>query len=321
VKRVLVTGASGFVGALLCTELTRSGYVVRAAVRDPGRSPEYAAERVVTGNLGEGAPWDEALNGVDAVVHLAARAHMLGDSRENSVLYRQANALGTLHLARQAAAAGIRRFVFVSSVKVNGEATTGQGFDAADHPRPRDAYAESKWEGEKYAVATGEQSGMEVAIVRSPLMYGPGVKANFLRLMRWVDRERLLPLGSIRNKRSLVNIWNLCDLLRLMLTSPIAPGRIWMASDGEDLSTPELVRRIAGAMNRRARLLPVPMRVLQLLGLATGHGAEVRRLCGSLCVNIEKTREELGWSPPVSVTEGLERTVRWYLSVAGSRVH
>lgn len=319
-RRVLVTGATGFVGSVLCDVLAQSGYVVRAAVRDSGRTPSCVAECVVTGDLGEDARWHEALKGVDSVIHLAARAHILGDSNDNSALYRQANALNTLILARQAAAAGIRRFVFLSSVKVNGEATTERPFNASDHPHPRDAYGESKWEGERFALAVGEQSGMEVAIVRSPLIYGPGVKANFLRLMRWVDKEWLLPLGSARNKRSLVSVWNLCDLLLKMLTSPIVPGRVWMVSDGEDLSTPQLIRRIASAMDRRARLLPVPVQVLRLLGFALGYRAEVMRLCGSLEVDIKETREALGWSPPVPVNEALQRTVRWYLSVVGSRV-
>jgi UDP-4-keto-D-QuiNAc 4-reductase len=321
VKRVLVTGASGFVGTTLCDLLTQSGYVVRAAVRDADRCPRQVAERVIIGDLREDTSWHEALEGVDAVIHLAARAHVLGDSRDNAGLYMRANAYATRNLANQAAAVGIRRFVFLSSVKVNGEVTTTHPFTSNDEPRPMDAYGESKWAGEKFALAVGEQTGMEVAIVRSPLVYGPGVKANFLRLMRWIDRERLLPLGSVRNKRSLVNIWNLCDLLRVTLANPAAPGRIWMASDGEDLSTPELVRIIARAMDRPAKLLPVPVSVLKLLGLALGCRAEVIRLCGSLEVDIVNTRVELGWSPPTRAIEALQRTVRWYENKLTSRVN
>ena len=320
-KRVLVTGASGFVGAVLCDVLTQSGYVVRAAVRDADRTPNGVAERVVTGDLGADTPWHEALDGVDSVIHLAARAHTLDHSRDSSALYMQANAFATLNLAKQAAAARIRRFVFLSSVKVNGEATTTHPFNSSDEPRPRDAYGQSKWQGENFALAVGEQTGMEVAIVRSPLVYGPGVKANFFRLMQWVDKERLLPLGSVCNKRSLVNIWNLCDLLRVTVASPSAPGRIWMVSDGEDLSTPELVRKIASAMDRRARLLPVPVPVLQFLGSVLGYRAEMMRLCGSLVVDIVQTRSELGWSPPTPATEALQRTVRWYEARLGSRVN
>jgi len=321
VKRVLVTGASGFVGSVLCDVLTQSGYVVRAAVRELDRTPNGVSESVVTGDLGENTAWHEALDDVDSVIHLGARAHILGHSRNDSALYMQANAFATLNLATQAAARGIRRFVFLSSVKVNGEVTTTHPFNSSDEPRPRDAYGQSKWEGEKFALAVGEQTGMEVAIVRSPLVYGPGVKANFLRLMRWVDNGRLLPLGAVQNKRSLVNIWNLCDLLCVTLASSLAPGRIWMVSDGEDLSTPELVRKLASAMERPARLISVPVPMLQLLGFAFGYRAQVMRLCGSLVVDIAKTRAELGWSPPVPVDEALQRTVRWYEAELRSRVH
>ncbi len=313
-KRVLVTGAGGFVGSVLCNMLAQSGWQVRAAVRHGRPTPTGAAEHAVIGDLGGDISWQEALLGVDSVVHLAARAHVLGDSPANADLYAQANALGTSNLARQSAAAGVRQFVFLSSIKVNGEATTSRAFNSNDEPRPRDAYARSKWEGEKFAMIAGRESGMRVAIVRPPLVYGPGVKANFLRLMRWIDEEKILPLGAVDNKRSLVSVWNLCDLIIRLLTGSGAPSDVWMASDGEDLSTPDLVRRLATAMGRRARLLPLPVRVLRFLGHACGYQAQVDRLCGSLVVDIAKTRLDLAWVPPVSVGEGFERTAHWYLS-------
>ncbi len=317
-SRVLVTGASGFVGRTLCGSLSNAGYRVRAAVRDSGRAPPEAAETATVGELGAATRWQEALEGVELAIHLAARAHVMNDSG-NDEAYLEANARGTRNFAAQCADSGVRRLVFLSSVKVNGEATAERPFSALDTPQPQDAYGVSKCEGERFAMRIGEQSGMEVAIVRAPLMYGSGVRANFLRLMRWVDQERLLPLGAVANRRSLLNVWNLCDLLAVLLTHPEAAGRVWMASDGEDVSTPELIRRMARAMHRRARLVPLPISLLRAVGSAVGRRAEIMRLCGSLTVDSSSTRDRLGWSPPTSMDEGLERTVEWYRSAGASR--
>jgi nucleoside-diphosphate-sugar epimerase len=312
--RVLVTGATGFVGQTLCDVLVRSGYVVRAALRYDCWIPACIGEKSVVGDIGSTTDWRVALRGVDMVVHIAARTHVLHDSSVNSNLYLETNARGTEQLARASALAGIRRFEYLSSVKVNGEETTDRAYTPHDEPRPRDAYGTSKWIAEKHVIETAAATGMETVIVRSPLVYGPGVRANFLRLLRWVDNGWPLPLGAIKNCRSLVSIWNLCDLLVHLLKHPLAPGRTWMVSDGEDLSTPVLIQRIASAMSRRAMLLPVPVDLLNLFAGLFGRKAEIARLCGSLTVNIEETCRELDWSPPIKVNEAIARTVSWYLS-------
>jgi nucleoside-diphosphate-sugar epimerase len=316
--RVLVTGANGFVGRVLCDQLSRAGCLVRAALRVDRPVPAGVADKAVVGDIGATTDWRAALVGVDLVIHLAARAHVLHDAAANSELYIETNAHGTSCLAEASARAEVGRFIYLSSIKVNGEETAGHGYTAFDEPRPRDVYGTSKWLGEKAVMKISAATGMEAAIVRSPLVYGPGVRANFLRLMRWVDKERPLPLGSIRNSRSLVSIWNLCDMLRHVSTHPVAPGRTWMVSDGEDLSSPELIRRIGAAMDRRVRLLPVPANLLQLIGAMAGRKEETARLCGSLAVDIIQTRRELGWSPPVTVDEAIGRTVDWYLSTRRS---
>jgi nucleoside-diphosphate-sugar epimerase len=276
-------------------------------------------ETVEIGDICGHTEWSSALTGVDLVVHAAARAHILGDSATNAGLYAETNGRGTERLAEACAAAGIRRLVYVSSIKVNGEETTKGAYTSDDEPDPQDAYGQSKWLGESLLKEVGARTGMEVVIVRPPLVYGPGVRANFLRLLRFVEMGLPLPIRSVENRRSLVSLWNLCDLIECLLTHPRAPGRSWMVSDGEDLSTPELVRRMGLAMSRRPWLVPVPVPVLRWSGRLLGREAEIDRLCGSLCVDISLTRVELGWSPRVSVEEALSRTIAWYL--AGRQAH
>lgn len=315
-KRVLLTGANGFVGRSLCAALGQSGYEVRAAVRTADAAVAGAVQAVSVGEISAQTQWQCALDGVDFVIHAAARAHRVNDPKRNSGLYTSTNTEGTACLARAAAAAGVQRLVFLSTVKVNGEENDAHAYTATDEPRPQDAYGMSKWLAEKAVNEVCAQTNMQAVIVRPPLVYGPGVRANFLRLMQWTDAQRPLPLGCVHNRRSLISIWNLCDLLINLLTNPAAGNGTWMASDGDDLSTPELVRRLAAAMRRRTRLVPVPVILLRTLGLITGHSSEVSRLCGSLAVDISQTRSALGWSPPLSVDEGLSRTVAWYLSEA-----
>jgi UDP-glucose 4-epimerase len=309
--RIVVTGATGFVGSILCDMLAQAGYIVRAALRSDRSVPGCIAETVVIGDITATADLAAALEGADAVIHAAARTHVLHDSPANADLYMQINARGTLRLAEAAAQAGVRRFVYLSSIKVNGE-ETNRAYTPDDEPCPRDAYGMSKWHGERFLQEVAARTRMEAAIVRPPLVYGPGVGANFLRLMRWVDGGWPLPLSSIRNRRSLVSVWNLCDLLLRVLTHPAASGRVWMVSDGDDLSTVELIRRLGKTMDRRVSLLPVPVGVLRAAAALTGRTAEFDRLCGSLFVDIKRTRHDLHWTPPLPVAEGLARTVGWY---------
>jgi len=256
--------------------------------------------------------WRPALADVDLVVHGAARTHVPRDAPQKRALYEAVNAHGTRHLAQAAARAGVRRFVYLSSIKVNGEATSQRPYQASDLPDPRDDYGKSKLQGETYLMQAAAGTGMEAAIVRPPLVYGPGVRANFLRLMRWVDSQWPLPLGAIHNQRSLVSVWNLCDLIETLLANRRPAAGMWLVSDGEDLSTPDLIRRLGRAMQRTVRLVAVPVPLLQVCAAIAGRRAEAARLCGSLRVSITATREALGWSPPVLMDEALMRTAAWY---------
>ena len=313
-KKTLVTGATGFVGKALSARLLDcANGGLRIAVRDDVKTGVLAAgcESVPVGDVGPQTYWDTALDGVDAVVHLAARVHVMDDKAVDPLAeFRRVNAAGTLHLARQAARARVRRLVYLSSIKVNGEATElGRKFTAADPSAPLDPYGISKIEAEQGLVAVAAETGLEVVIIRPPLVYGPGVKANFLRLIKAVQKGLPLPLGLVRNKRSLVAIDNLVDLIVTCIDHPAAAGQTFLVSDGEDLSTPELVRKLARAMGKKARLLPVPPVLLRIGGRMIGKGGEVERLIGSLQVDISHTCETLGWHPPVSVDEGIRRCV------------
>lgn len=286
-------------------------------MRTAGSSKVAGYESVVVGDIDSKTDWTQALHGVGAVVHAAARAHVMNAQAQDVDLYFETNARGTARLAQAAASAGINRFVYVSSIKVNGEERQSGRYSAADQPHPRDPYGESKWRGEQALLDAG--GAMQVAIVRPPLVYGPGVRANFLRLMKWVDKGLPLPLGAVHNKRSLVSVWNLCDLIVRLLRHPLPASRAWLVSDGEDVSTPALIEKIAHAMGRRANLWPVPFGALKLAGLLTGKKAEIARLGGSLAVDISATRSELEWQPPLTMDESVARTVQWYLSEAGRR--
>lgn len=310
---IMLTGATGFIGRSVCESLTRAGRQVRAVSRNPGKLEGVAAgcAETAVGEIGPETRWGDALAGVDSIVHLAARVHVMTDTAVDPLAeFRRVNTAGTLHLARQAAAAGARRFVYLSSIKVNGEVTlTGRPFVETDHPAPLDPYGISKLEAEQGLRDLAAATGMEVVIIRPPLVYGPGVGANFFRLLRLVERGWPLPLGAVDNRRSLVALDNLVDLLATCIDHPAAAGQTFLVSDGEDLSIPELIRRLARTMGRPDRLWPVPVPLLRLGGRLLGHSAEVARLVGSLQVDIEHTCRTLGWRPPITVDEGLRRAV------------
>lgn len=318
--KILVTGASGFVGNALCRYLHARGFDVCGAVRSMHSS--FSASgigSVVVGNLDADTDWSSALPRVDCVVHCAARAHVMNET-EVDVLgaYRLVNVDGSQRLAEQAAALGVRRLVFLSSIKVNGESTDGlpHPFGARndegelDAPAPEGPYGVSKWEAEQALWAVSAQTGLDVVIVRPPLVYGPGVKGNLLRLLRWVALGVPLPLGAVQNQRSLVGLDNLVDLLGRCIDHPAAVGQTLLVSDGEDVSTPDLLRHMAAGLGRSANLLPVPKPLLRLAAYALGKQAEVDRLIGSLQIDIRYTCDLLDWTPPTSVVKGIRDMVQ-----------
>jgi len=309
---VLVTGGNGFVGTALCNRLRLDAVPCRAAIRR-NTGAAGGVSIVTVGDICAETDWRAALHGVQVVVHLAARVHVMDErSADPMAEFRRVNVAGTLNLARQAATAGVQRFIFLSSVKVNGESTRpGQAFAATDVPAPEDPYGISKLEAEQGLRQIEAQTGMEVVIVRPPLIYGPGVKANFARMISWVARGLPLPLGAVtENRRSLVALDNLVDLLVLCLTHPAAAGQTFMVSDGEDLSTVGMLQRLALAMGRRARLIPLPVALLEFGARVVGRRAMAQRLLGSLQVDSQPTRERLGWQPLLSVDQAFAYVVR-----------
>lgn len=307
--KILVTGASGFVGRELVRRLVQPGrdHLVLAAVRSAVCEVPTTVQVCTIPAIDGATDWSALCAVCDCVVHLAARVHVMQDAAADPLAeFRRVNVDGTLNLARQAAAAGVRRFVFVSSIKVNGESTlAGRPFTAADAPAPGDPYGQSKLEAELALRRLAEVTGMEFVIIRPPLVYGPGVRANFAALMGAVTRGIPLPLGAIQNRRSLVALANLVDLISVCLTHPQAKNQLFLVSDGEDVSTPELIRRMAQALGRPARLLPVPPCLLRLGAVLFGRGETVRRLGESLQVDIEYTRNQLQWTPPLTLDQGL----------------
>ena len=310
-RRLLVTGAGGFVGHALGAALDARQIDWIAATRR--HDPALAGRQVVVGDIDADTAWRDALQGIDCVIHLAARTHVLRDDHHDPLAaYRRINRDGTRRLAEAAAEAGVRRFVFLSSIKVNGESTLNHPYTAADTPAPEDAYGLSKLEGEQALQSIAAHSRLEPVILRPPLVYGPGVKGNLLHLLGALDRGLPLPLASVRNRRSLVYVGNLADALLACIEIPAAAGETFLVSDGEDLSTPELLSRLATALGRRARLWPCPIPLLRAAGRLLGRSHEIARLTGSLQVDAAHLRHRLGWRPRYSTNQGLTETARWY---------
>lgn len=295
--------------------MQEAGYYVRAAHRLEVPIFGEGVEAVRVGGLSRDTDWREALSDVDSVIHAAARAHVMHDEAEDPLAeYRRVNVEGTINLARQASTAGVRRFVFISSVKVNGEGTAlDRPYTEDDIPAPVDPYGISKHEAEEGLRKVSADTGMEIVIIRPALVYGPGVRGNFLRLLWLADKGWPLPLGSIKNLRSFIGVDNLADLIVRCIEHPRAAGETFLAADGEDVSTPGLIGKISKLTGRSERLIDVPASVLRVLGSISGKRGAVDRLVGSLRVDATKARRMLDWHPPQSLESGLERTVRWYV--------
>ena len=307
----LVTGANGFIGRSVCPVLEGDGWEVRRAVRSLNSSEARTRtpQVVEVGDIGASIDWSPPLAGVDSVIHLAARVHVPGDN--DDAQFRRTNTDATLRLAEAAVHAGVRRFIYLSSVKVMGESSpAAHPFTERDRPRPADAYARSKLEAENGLRAFTDR--MEVAIIRPPLVYGPGVRANFLRLLRWIDRGFWLPMGGVTNQRSLLYVGNLASAITCCLTHPAAAGATFFVSDGEDVSTSELVRRMASALGRAPRSFSVSPSLLSMMASALGQGEATNRLLGSLQIDTGLIRERLEWVPPYSLDEGLTATAKWF---------
>lgn len=311
---VLLTGATGFIGSALIKQLLTNKRKVIAAVRFEASELPECTQRIITGDMSENIRWGQALQNIDVVIHMAARAHIMDDSAVDPLAqFRQINTEGTLNLARQAADVGVKRFIFISSIKVNGEmSVSGQPFQPDDKYIPTDPYGLSKYEAEQGLLAIAKETGMEVVIIRPPLVYGPNVKANFLSMMRWVNRSVALPLGAIHNQRSFVALDNLVSFIIHCIDHPKAVNEVFLISDGADVSTAELLRKTAKAFDKKLMLIPVPVWLMTFSAKLIGKGDVVDRLFGSLQVDSSKARELLDWKPVITMGEQLKQTAEAY---------
>lgn len=315
VVRILITGANGFVGRALCQRMIGQGFSIRGTVRSDNGIAMLPAgiEAVNTDSIGPNTDWSKALTGVDIIVHLAARAHVMQDtSTDPLAAFREVNVDGTRRLMQMATVAGVQRFVFLSSVGVNGYLTHNRPFTEEDDPHPYNPYTVSKYEAEQVLRSIALESRTEVIIIRSPLVYGPGNPGNFLRLLRLVDQGWPLPFASVTNRRSMIYLGNLVDAIITCCVHPNARGETFLVSDGEDVSTPELIRMIAHAMHKKAKLFPSPQSLLSIIGTLTGKKAELDKLLGSLCIDSSKIRKVLNWNPPFKMRDGIHETVKCY---------
>jgi nucleoside-diphosphate-sugar epimerase len=322
----LVTGANGFVGKVVCEDAIQRGFRIKAATRSACALPT-GAESTVVGAINGETDWTEALSSVDVVIHLAARVHIVKDTSNDPLSeFQRVNLHGTINLARQAARAGARRLVFVSSIKVNGESTLPPGksstsgndgreaFTELDKPNPQDPYAVSKWEAEQALQRIFQETGLEVVILRPPLVYGPGVKGNFFSLLAAISKRIPLPLSGAKNARSLIYVGNLADALNLCATHPSASGQTYLVSDGEAVSTADLIDKIAHALGCPNRSFYLPPGLLRMFAALAGRSDQMDKLFGSLLVSDGKIRRELGWAPPYTLDAGLRATAEWYIA-------
>ena len=329
--RVMVTGANGFVGRAVCAEAIRRGFRIKGATRSAHELP-IGAEPAIVGKIDDKTDWTDALRDVDVVIHLAARVHVMKDAAADPLAeFLKVNLLGTANLAYQTARAGVKRLVYVSSIKVNGEQTAskptlslhpspikGEGkgvFSESDAPDPQDPYAISKLQAEQALQRIAQETGLEVVIVRPPLVYGPGVKGNFISLLAAIDRGMPLPLAGANNARSLVYVGNLVDALIACAEHPAAAGKTYLISDRDAVSTATLIAKIAQSLGRSNRAFYFPRFLIHAAAVLTGRSEQVDRLFGSLLVNDERIRRELGWTPPYTLEQGLHATAEWYCNI------
>ena len=314
---VAVVGANGFIGSALTHKLCEKGYNVRGIVRLKERFLKHNGhiEVFAVGEINSDTNWNDALKGINIVIHLASRVHKLNDVSVNLLAeYRRVNTEGTQRLAEMSAGAGVKRLIFISTIKVNGEKTAGDVFTENHLAHPQDPYAISKFEAEQSLHNISDTTGLEVVILRPPLVYGPGVKANFLRLLDMTNKNIPLPLSLVNNKRSMIYIGNLVDAIVKCIKHPDAANQTFLVSDGQDISTPELIRMIAKAMDKKARLFPCPTPLLKMIGRVLGKTAEIERLTSSLQIDSTKIRKTLDWTPPYTIEDGITETVKGYKS-------
>ena len=297
----------------MCTRLVAHDFDAVGTVRNMPGAPVSGVNYRIVAEMGASTDWHNALADVQAVIHCAARVHVMRDHAQDPLTeFRYVNTLGTETLARAAAHCGVKRLVFLSTIKVNGEsALPDTPFNQTSPAKPQDPYAISKWEAEQALTQIAAETGLELVILRCPLVYGPGVKGNFLRLLQAVNHGIPMPLTLARNRRSLIYLDNLTDAIATCLTHPAAAGKTYLISDGEDVSTAELISRIAQALGKPSRLWPCPLGLMELAGQLTGKSDEIARLLGSLCIDSSKIRSELDWTPPYTLEQGLAETARW----------
>ena len=315
-SNILITGSTGFVGQKLCKKLISDNYSIREAVRSNSEKQLGIKEIFNVGEIDKSTNWSASLQDIDCVIHCAARAHVMNENKLDTLAtYRKVNVDGTRNLAEQCAKAGVKRLIFLSSIKVNGEKTkVSFSFRHDDNPKPEDAYGISKWEAELALQQVSKKYGIEIVIIRAPLVYGPNVKGNFLKLIDLAAHRIPLPISRVNNLRSFVSVENLIDLISCCIKHPAAAGKIFLVSDNKDMSTPELIKKIGKAMGKSQHFIPLPVFILRFLGAMIGKSPEIERLVSNLQVDCNNTFEVLGWRPPVNPEDTILKTIKWYLN-------